>query len=134
MAKPGLHFAKTHSVRRATMAWLAVFALFVQAMAPLSAAWASEAGAGAELQVICTASGVKTIAIGQDGQPIDPNETATCAFCVLHASGAILTPQIGETVTHTVVEQDAYVLVLNDVHANLWRATPRPPRGPPSSA
>ncbi|MFC1672617.1 DUF2946 domain-containing protein [Pseudomonadota bacterium] len=121
-------------MRRASVAWLAVFALFVQAMAPLSAAWASGTGAGGELQVICTANGVKTIAIDQDGLPIDPTEAVTCAFCVLHASGAILTPKISERFTHSVVEQDSYALVLSDVHANLWRASPRPPRGPPLSA
>ncbi|MFC1672619.1 DUF2946 family protein [Pseudomonadota bacterium] len=124
-------------MRRATMAWLAVFALFVQAMAPLSAAWASEAfgtSMDGELQVICTASGVKTIAIGEDGQPVNPPDMVSCPMCVVHSASAILSPQLGETVTHSVVEQDTYVPVLNDVHANLWRASPRPPRGPPLSA
>lgn len=132
--KFGQRTVKTKPARRALTAWLAVFALFVQAFAPLGSAWAFDDQSGG-LQVICTANGVQTIAVDRDGKPIDPQaEQASCPFCVLHASAAILTPTVpavGEEVADT---RQAVLRPVSDVHASLWRAGPRPPRGPPARA
>lgn len=135
MARFGRPFCKTPMMRRAFMVWLAVFALFAQALAPLSAAWAFDAETDYGLQVICSASGAQTIAIGQDGQPIEPMDMAACPFCVLHVSAAVFSPSLAVSLPlHADQPAQAFGLPSADVHASLWRAQPRPPRGPPRTA
>lgn len=134
MARSGL-FAKMHMTRRAFVVWLAVFALFAQALSPLSVAWAFEPQPDGAQQFICTVSGVQAIAVGQDGKPIDPQNVAACPFCVLHISAAVLNPfQASPLLTNTGETEQAFGLPRADVHATLWRAQPRPPRGPPRTA
>jgi len=134
MTRFGRPVCKTQITRRAFMAWLAIFALFVQALAPLSAAQAFDATADGEFLVICTMSGVKTVAVGQDDQPIDPGTVISCPFCVVHAAGVVLPPQPLAFSAYEAPTKPVFVLPRADTHASLWRTQPRPPRGPPRTA
>lgn len=137
MARSGHHFAKTHAqahaTRRAFVAWLAVFALFAQVLAPLSSALAFEAGAGDEFQVICTANGVKTITINQDGEPPHPAAARSCPFCITHTAPGIFTPEaITVTATVTPFAQN-FAQPIAYVQSSIWRGSPQPARAPPLS-
>lgn len=135
MARFGLPFCKKSVTRRAVLSWLAAFALFAQALVPLSSALAFDASSGGDFQVICTATGVKTIHIGQDSAPIEPHEVVSCPFCMVHAPGALLLPLTSDAILdHVIAEKPIFVLARANRHANLWRALPRPPRGPPLPA
>lgn len=111
-----------------------MFALFAQALAPLSTAWAHDTQADGELLVICTVSGVKTVAISQGDQPIDPGTVVSCPFCVMHAASLVLPPQPLAVPAYGATAQPIFTLTRADVHASLWRSQPRPPRGPPRTA
>ena len=123
-----IRMAKT---QRALMAWLAVVALFVQAFAPLSAAWAFDAQATGDVQVICTANGVQTISLGKDGGPVEQQDGFSCPLCVLHASAISVWDANDDVIQPEVLEAQAFVLPGDFSHASVWRALPRPPRGPP---
>lgn len=126
--------SKPRNAWRAATAWLLAFALFVQAFMPLANAWAYESNADG-VQVICTANGVQTIAVDRDGNPLEPQQSVqtSCPFCVLHVSAAVLAPtlsgpstRIEETATRVSYRTEA------DLQVSIWRALPRPPRGPPA--
>jgi len=133
MARFGGLTRKNGKARRAWMAWLAMLALLVQAMTPLSVASAYDADLGDELQVICTANGVQTIAIGPDGAPIEHVQTIQCPFCVMHATPALFTPECAALNVSAPAQTSTFARPRADTSAGLWRAQPRPPRGPPLS-
>ena len=92
MANIGRLFTKQHVSRRSVVAWLAVFALFVQALMPMSSALAFDAAGGGEIQVICTSHGVQTVVIDQEGNHLTPTNAAPCPFCVTHVALGIFNP------------------------------------------
>lgn len=134
MVRFGRLFDKMGMTRRAVVAWLAVFALFAQALMPLSSALAFDAGTDGEFRVICTASGVKTLAIGENGQPVNAVQEASCPFCLVHAATALLPAQAPSVITFARQAKPIFVLPRVQRHASLWRAQPRLPRGPPPTA
>ena len=138
MVANGHRTLTSHRERRAMTAWLTAFALFVQAFFPLATAWAFDGQGDGQIggvQVICTANGVKTIAIDGDGNPIeDQAEQPTCPFCVLHASAAILTPLAPELGAKVLDAKRTVIRPTADVLGAVWRAGPNPPRGPPAQA
>jgi hypothetical protein len=122
-----------HMTRRAFVAWLAVFALFVQVLAPLSSALAFDAGTDGEFRVICTATGVKTVALGQNGEPATPEQGISCPFCLIHAPAALV-PPVAALGDHIQLTKPDFALPHAQRQANLWRAHPNLPRGPPLTA
>jgi len=133
MARSGRLFSKTHVTRRASVAWLAVFVLFAQALMPLTQAWAHDAQTDGELQVICTANGVQTITLGLDGEPIEAVDTVSCPFCTIHTVTGIFTPHT--TAISTVVAPIGLNIVQPTTFtpSSIWRGSPRPSRAPPLS-
>ena len=124
-------FTKIHKKHRAVMAGVVVFALFLQALAPLSAAWAFDSLASGDPQIVCTTNGIQVIVTGQDGQPIEPNEKVACPFCMLQAAPLLtpleidLTEKVDFPTEHHVVQPTVYI------PSSIWANGPRPPRGPP---
>lgn len=133
MARSGRLFGKTHVTRRAFVAWLAVFALFAQALMPLTQAWAFDAGAGGELQVICTANGVQTIAIGQDGAPIEPADTVSCPFCMAHTAPVVFSSEAPTITARALPTGHDFAQPSLYTPSSIWRGAPRPSRAPPLS-
>lgn len=135
MAHNGRHFKPSQrpARRHAFAAWLTAFALLVQGLVPLGQALAFES-AGGDFQVICTAQGVKTIAVDENGQPTDPQDTVACPFCLVHAPAIGVVPQDGLSLTfpHETLKT-AFGVTREDRYASLWHIRPRLPRGPPSS-
>lgn len=131
MARFGRFIRMNGKSRRALMAWVAMFALIAQTMTPLSAASAYDSALGGELQVICTAHGVQTIAIGADGAPIEQAQLVQCPFCMMHGAAAVCAPECASLKSITPTQTSTFTRPHADTHASLWRAQPRPPRGPP---
>lgn len=134
MATSGQRTAKMHKMRRAFMAWLAVCALFVQALVPLSSAWAFDATGDDAFQVVCTANGFKTIIVGEDELPTEQGNAIACPFCVVHGVSALVPPQESTLSTDADLAKPVFALPRANSHSNLWCAQPRPPRGPPQAA
>jgi len=113
--------------------WLAVLAVLVQVLMPFGQALAYDVDSDIEYQVICTATGVKQISIGSDGQPIEPLDVpSSCPFCFLHSAVVLLTPETVPTFsTFIVVAPDAYERPVQQRTAGIWRGAPRPSRAPP---
>ena len=133
MARFSHLFDKMHRTRHTLVAWLAVFALFAQMLAPLSSALAFDADTDGEFHVICTASGVKTVAIGEDGKPVKPVQGMSCPLCLTYAAAALV-PSVVSFTGYTQRTHSAFALPHADAAANLWRAQPQLPRGPPQAA
>lgn len=136
MARSGRLLNKTRMTHRAFVAWMAVFALFAQVLAPLSAAWAFDAKSPSEVLVICTANGIQTTTIGGDGTPIEtPTYGVACPFCVLHVSAAVFSPSLTSSMpAYAGLTRHTFSLPRADVQVSLGRAQPCPPRGPPHTA
>ena len=137
MVRAGTRFERSFrktALSRAVTAWLVALSLLVQGLVPLGQALAAEEGFGDNFQVICTAQGVKTIAVDENGQPTDPKEAVSCPFCLVHASAVGIAPQdnLSLSFPHETLKA-SFGVVRTDRHANLWHARPRMPRGPPLS-
>jgi len=133
MARFGRRIRKTRTFRNVFMAWMVVVALCVQILMPLSSALAFDVGAGGEFQVICTANGIRTIAIDLDGVPIDPADMLSCPLCVMHAVSGIFNPQeiaVAEIVIHVVRD---FSRPNPCVRSSIWCGPPRSSRAPPLS-
>lgn len=133
MARSGRLFDKTHMTRRAFVAWLAVFALFAQALMPLTQAWAHDAQTDGELQVICTPNGVQMIAIGQDGEPIEPADTASCPFCMAHTAPVVFSSVVPFVAAPALPTGHDFAQPSFYTPSSIWRGGPRPSRAPPLS-
>jgi len=120
------------STRRQWAAWVATFALIVQMLVPLAQAVAFDIDPSIEYQVICTTTGIKQIPIGENGAPIEPTDVASCPFCVVHITPALLIPQ--ETVFIVLEDPVAHAtfgLPRQQIQPNVWRSALRPSRAPP---
>lgn len=133
MANSGRPFGKIRMARRAFVAWVALCALFAQALMPLTQAWAFDAQADGALQVICTANGVQTIAIGPDGQPLEPADTVSCPFCTVHTTPIAFSSGTPSVVEPVALFEQAFVHAAPQTLFNIWRGAPRPSRAPPLS-
>lgn len=138
MTHTGRHFEGTPRKRtvrpRSFVVWLIALSLLLQGLMPLGQALASDDGFGDNLQVICTAQGIKTITVDENGQPTDPKEAVSCPFCLVHAPTVGIAPQdaLSLTFPHETLKT-AFGVAREDRHASLWHVRPRLPRGPPSS-
>lgn len=113
--------------------WACLLALFVQALLP-AAAMAAQAGAGrGEQIVVCTLSGVRTVAVGGHetggkgfaGLPCDNCLAAACAVTPTPEPEIRAAVYACAQVEHAPGRQDA---------PKLARAPPRPPgQGPPQA-
>jgi len=123
------------AVRRQGAVWLAVFAVLAQVLMPFGQALALDASSDYEYQVICTATGVTQVAIGADGQPIEPLDVPkSCPFCSLHTALILLEPESVPAFT----SKSAFVPVgfmepIEQTPASIWRGAPQPSRAPPVS-
>ena len=129
MVSYGRVIRRSHTFRRTFMAWLAVFALFVQVLAPLSSALAFDAGAGGELQVMCYPAG----AIIQDDDPIKPTGAVSCPFCMMHTAPGIFIPEAMTVRTTLTRAKHEFTQPILYVQSSIWRGAPRPSRAPPLS-
>ena len=134
MAQSGQHLRikRNFGYPRRLATWLAVLVLSAQVLVPFAQALAADDPQGLEYQLICTASGVKQILIGEDGAPIDAQDAAPCPFCLAYATSALLQP---EDVSVLIEAQRADPMVFPQVsgidHADTWRSASQPSRAPP---
>ncbi len=133
MASVGRLSGKIRMTRRAFVAWLALCALFAQALMPLTQALAYDVQADGELQVICTANGVQTIAIGEDGKPLEPADTVSCPFCTVHKVPGTFSGGIASIIQPDAFSKQAFAQPTAHTLSSIWRGIPRPPRAPPLS-
>ena len=132
--KTGLNRA-VHTMRRQGAAWLAVFAVLAQVLMPFGQALAFDSNADYEYQVICTATGITQVALGADGQPIEPLDVPkSCPFCFLHSALVLLEPESVPALTVQPTSPPvAFVQPAEQHPASIWRGAPRPSRAPPVS-
>ncbi|HEY9080527.1 DUF2946 domain-containing protein [Magnetovibrio sp.] len=123
------------TARRQGTVWLAVFAVLAQVLMPFGQALALGANADYEYQVICTATGITQVAVGADGQPIEPLDVPkSCPFCFLHSSVVLLQPeQVPTPGMRMVVVPVAFEHPAHQRTASIWRGSPQPSRAPPVS-
>jgi len=136
MARSGHHLRSKRSApsTRRLPAWLALLSLVAQLLVPFGQALALDPIQDIEYQVICTASGVKQIAVDTDGNPILPQNAAPCPFCFSHAAPSVLQPEVGSVfVKHAPDVVVSFARLENDQHASLWHGVAHPSRAPPQS-
>ena len=123
------------SAPRRIMAWMAVLSLLVQVLVPFGQALAFDPETDIEYQIICTANGVKQIALDADGAPIEPQDARTCPFCFLTAAPVLLNPGQGQVLV-SLEESRAVTFdrLSPQRHASIWRGAPQPSRAPPFTA
>lgn len=122
-----------HRARRRLTAWVAVVAFIFQMLVPVGQALAFEADQGTEFQYICTVTGIKQIPIDQADQPVNPADTVSCPFCLVHFEPTIFVPQqVDVVILDTPIEHAAFSLPLQQIPVSIWRGSLRPSRAPPS--
>ena len=134
MALFGRPVCNAQKRRRTFMAWVAAFALLMEALTPLSVAWASDVLDDGELRVICTANGVQTITVDQNGEPVESTNTGSCPFCLAHMAPVIFNSQapavavlVSPTTGHDFTQPSLYT------PSSIRCRTTRPSRAPPPS-
>lgn len=123
-------------VRHQGVATFAVLALMMQVLLPFGQAIAFDADTDIEYQIVCTSSGVKQIAVGADGSPIELQDALPCPFCFTHNTPALTLPDEGPNAALVLPArvQASFVRVSQRLHTNLWQSTPNPSRAPPHFA
>lgn len=123
------------AMRRQGAVWLAVFAVLAQVLMPFGQALALDPNSDYEYQVICTATGVTQVAIGADGEPIEPLDVPkSCPFCSLHNALILLEPENVPTFTSkSAFVPAAFMEPVGQTPACIWRGAPQPSRAPPVS-
>ena len=118
-------------------AWLLVFVMGLQALAPIGQALAFDAAKDVNFVYVCTSDGIKKVAIDENGMPVsepslDERNLSSCLFCTTHAAPALLQPDALSTpMVSAGVVKIALTLPANSHHGSIWRSTSRPPRAPP---
>lgn len=118
--------------KRQVTAWSVVAALMIQMLIPFGQALALDANSDLEYQIICTADGIKRLAITDDGQPVQPTGVEACAFCVTHMPAAMAVPQNFAFLTYdALAERATHTLQSQETQVSVWRAARPSSRAPP---
>jgi hypothetical protein len=106
-------------------AWAALLALALQLAVPL---WHQPASA---MTWLCTAHGLRSVAVDEQGQPAPPQPAKPCPICqIAHAAGTAVLPQPPVAVAPVVFVPIERVVVPN--HRPIALAAPPPStRAPP---
>lgn len=113
-------------------ALLALFAILVQNIVPFGQALAVEPGSDVDYQIVCTASGIKQVPLGEDGQPVDPQGAEFCPFCFISSAPLFLEPAFEIAVQRIERgEHRTIAIAPSSELPSLWRTIPRPSRAPP---
>ncbi len=130
--EPRLGFAmwRRHAI------WLALAGILLRALLPVG--WMPNPGGlahGAPI-ILCTAEGVRSILIGEDGKPLESGEQSLPAYhdapCAFAAAVPLSPPSAGITLPAPSIAADAPELPQwQDAFFSL-RFSPATPRGPPS--
>lgn len=121
----------TLALKRAPMAWLVMFAVFVQAMMPLAHAWAFEAQADGQSQVICTASGVKVIFLDDNAPPLEHGDILSCQSCMMHNVASVVVPDLTLASTPAPISFEPFARTSAYAPSSIWAHASRPSRAPP---
>ncbi|TXH05318.1 MAG: DUF2946 domain-containing protein [Nevskiaceae bacterium] len=109
---------------------LLLIALVFNALTPLLAAAQEQAGQRTLLE-LCTASGLKTVAVAADGKSLPkPAAQNPCPFCLLTAAGAAL-PPAAPTLAYLSLQPEAQPAYRAPALPRLGHRPAAPPRGPP---
>ena len=118
--------------KRQVTAWSVVAVLFIQMLVPFGQALSLDTNSDLEYQIICTADGIKRLAISEDGQPIQPTGVETCVFCGTHMPTVMAVPQSFAFLTYDALAKCATrPLLSQQTQVNIWRAARPSSRAPP---
>ncbi|OEJ65642.1 hypothetical protein BEN30_13870 [Magnetovibrio blakemorei] len=102
-------------------------------LVPVGQALAFDADQGTEFQYVCTVTGIKQISINQASDPVNPDKTVSCPFCLMHYEPTLFVPQQNDIfILDMPVEHAAFGLPLQQFQVSIWRGSLRPSRAPPS--
>lgn len=124
---------KRHTMLHTVRAWLAIFAILAQGLLPVGSAVAATLDDGATEIIVCTANGIQSIALDENGAPVEPKTQGACPFCILHVTAIPSEQNFDTTKIHFVAQ--ATTVTWSPIHhrpVTVWRATPAPSRAPPS--
>jgi hypothetical protein len=116
---------------RPVAALIGLFALLIQALLPAAALAAQPPGG--DTLVICTAQGLKTVALGAGAEPEKGFAGLPCIDCLAVSIAAAPAPAVTVAPVAYVVVPIVHPTPAADLTVRAARAPPRPPgQGPPA--
>ena len=127
-------------IRRAHRRFLAAFAVLVIAFAAFAPALANAFGGASPVMWVelCSAQGVKRVALAADGEPINTADHALlmeahCPFCHLEHVPTTLAP-VAPTVAPQPIERAEFPALFYAAPSQLFAWAPALARGPPAAS